>query len=195
MPGTPPSPSKSVPMPTCSMPMTVGYAGYTSVAVEVGADAYVFDAHDVDHVVEVLYGIQNGGLAVGAQESVVQGYLCYTTLLCQGFHLGVCQVAGVVTEGAGTAVAAYDGLAANLKGIIEAGFGGMAQVRHDAQPVHFLYYLLAEGAESAMFGISLGGIADVIVTVVAKGHIHNAAFSKMFQSAQVLAYRIPVLYS
>ena len=36
-------------------------SSYATVAVEVGAYAYVFYAHDVDGMVEMFYGIEDGG--------------------------------------------------------------------------------------------------------------------------------------
>ena len=41
-----------------------GAAEYAAAAIEVGADAYMFDAHDVDHVVEVLHCIADGGRCI-----------------------------------------------------------------------------------------------------------------------------------
>ena len=74
-------------------------AKYAAAAVKVGADAYMFDAHDVDHVVEMLDGMVDGGCGGrGDEESLVECDLCDSACLGKGAHLVVCQVARMVAQ-------------------------------------------------------------------------------------------------
>ena len=101
----------------------------------------------------------------------------------------------MVTQGTGTAMAANDGFFAYFKSIVETGFGSMAHIHHNTQAVHFLNYLLTKWAQTAVFCISLSRIADVVIAIMAKRHIYNTAFGKMFQQTKVFSYGIAVFYS
>ena len=81
----------------------------------------MLNAHHVDHVVEVLDGIEDGGLGharcVGAkgtqlvggviidgvldEESMIERYLCHASRIGEGTQLSVGQVARMVAQGAG----------------------------------------------------------------------------------------------
>ncbi len=68
-------------------------SGNTAAAVEVGADAHVLDAHDINHVVEVVDSIDDGCLgAVVAKEITVDVHLCNTARFRQRAHLVVGEV-------------------------------------------------------------------------------------------------------
>ena len=155
----------------------------------------MLDAHDVDHVVQVFYGIQNGSLTISTQESVVHGNLCYATFLSQCLHLLIRKVTGVIAKRTGATMAAYNRFLANLQSIIETGFSSMTHIHHNAQAVHLLNYLFSKRTQTAMLGIAFGRVTDVVVAVVAECHINNAAFGKVFQLTQVLSDGIAVLYS
>ena len=85
-------------------------------------------------------------------------------------------------EGAGAAVAAHDGHTADVEGVVEAALGGMAEIDEDAETVHLGDDLTAEGTDAAMGGGALGRVADIVVAVVAEGHIDDAAVGEMAQS-------------
>ena len=74
-------------------------ARHAAVAVEVGANADMFYASDVNGMVEVVDGIEDGCLSVGAQETVVEGDLCDAVMGCQRPQLVVGEVAWMVAEG------------------------------------------------------------------------------------------------
>jgi len=71
-----------------------------SIAIEVGADAYVLNAHHIHHVVEVLDGIKNRGwFGVGTKETMIHGDLCHTSRTSKCPHLVVGEIARMVAKG------------------------------------------------------------------------------------------------
>lgn len=66
------------------------------VAVKVRADAHVVDAHEVDDVVDMSHGVQDGWVRLFAQEPVVQAYLHHTPFGGNGSYLVIRQIAGMV---------------------------------------------------------------------------------------------------
>ena len=56
-------------------------------------------AHDINHVHDMSYGILYGSITTFLKETAVQAYLSYATCGCQGTHLLIGQVAGMVTQG------------------------------------------------------------------------------------------------
>ena len=76
----------------------VGQSGYASVAIEVGSEPDMFYSHYLGGVDEVIHGVDDGGLSAVAQESGVQGYLCYAVFLCECSHLVVGEIAWVFAE-------------------------------------------------------------------------------------------------
>ena len=77
----------------------VGESWYSSVAVEVGAESYVFYSHDVYCVLEVLQCVQDCCLAILTQEARIEGDMCYSPFACECSHLVVGEVALMVAEG------------------------------------------------------------------------------------------------
>ena len=71
-----------------------------SISIEVGANAYVLNAHDVDHVVEVLDGIEDGSwFWVRTEEAMIHGDLCHTSRTGKCPHLVVGEIARMVAKG------------------------------------------------------------------------------------------------
>jgi hypothetical protein len=71
-----------------------------SIAIEVGADAYVLNAHHIHHVVEVLDGIEDRGwFGVGTEETMIHGDLCHTSRTGKCPHLFVGEIARMVAKG------------------------------------------------------------------------------------------------
>ena len=164
----------------------VGESGDATVAVEVSAEAHMVDAHHLDGMLEVGKDVEDGGLTVAAQEAIVDGGLRHTAFGCEGPHLIVGEVAGMVAERPAAAVAAHDGHTADVEGIVEALFSGMAHVDEDAQAVHLVDDLLAEGTDTAMGGVATGGgVADVVVAIVAEGHVDDATVVEVLQVLQL----------
>ena len=71
----------------------------------------------------------------------------------------------------------------------------MTEVNHDTKSVHFVDYLLAESAHSAVSTRASGTVADGIVTVVAQCDISNTALCKVFYVCNVILNGQSVLYS
>lgn len=71
-----------------------------TISIEVGADAYVLNAHHIHHVVEVLDGIENRGwFGVGTEEAMIHGDLCHTSRTGKCPHLFVGEIARMVAKG------------------------------------------------------------------------------------------------
>ena len=69
----------------------------------------------------------------------------------------------------------------------------MAEVYHHANAVHLFNHLLSERTHTSVFVVALGGIAYVIVAVVAQGHIHDTTLTETRHVGEVLADGITVL--
>ena len=99
----------------------MGYASDSSVAIEVGSYAHMLYAHNADGVIEVLYGIEDTGLAGGGVEKAfVESNLHDSATVCKCLHLLVVEVAWVRTQSLAAGVAAYDGGGGDVEGIVEA---------------------------------------------------------------------------
>ena len=71
-----------------------------TISIEVGADAYVLNAHHIHHVVEVLDGIENRGwFGVGTEETMIHGDLCHTSRTGKCPHLFVGEIARMIAKG------------------------------------------------------------------------------------------------
>ena len=71
-----------------------------TISIEVGADAYVLNAHHIHHVVEVLDGIEDRGwFGVGTEEAMIHGDLCHTSRTGKCPHLFVSEIARMVAKG------------------------------------------------------------------------------------------------
>ena len=160
----------------------VGKTADTTVTVEVGTETYMVDAHHLDGMLEMVEDVEDGGLTMATEEAVVDGGLGHTALSGEGAHLVVCQIARMVAEGARTAVAAHDGHTTDVECIVEAALGGMAKIDKNAQTVHLGDDLTPEGADTSMRGIALGRVADIVVAVVAEGHVDDATLSEVSQT-------------
>ena len=71
-----------------------------TISIEVGADAYVLNAHHIHHVVEVLNGIEDRGwFGVGTEEAMIHGDLCHASRTGKCPHLFVGEIARMVAKG------------------------------------------------------------------------------------------------
>jgi hypothetical protein len=77
------------------------------------------DAHYLNSMVEMGHGIGDGGLTVGAQETIIECDLHHSACGCQAAHLLIREIAGMVAEGTATAMTAHNRTAADADGIIE----------------------------------------------------------------------------
>ena len=123
---------------------SVAESADAAVAIEVGAESYVLNAHDGDGVPEVVDGIDDGGLCVLLEEAVVEGDLHDAVLLGELSHLVIGKVARMVTECAARGVAADDGVLADVECVVERLLVGVAEVDDDAVLVHLGDDLLSE---------------------------------------------------
>ena len=71
----------------------------------------------------------------------------------------------------------------------------MAHIYHHAQGIHLPDHLLSEGAQSSVFCLATGRITDIIVSIMAEGHIHHSHLSEMGQERQIPTDGITVLYA
>ena len=102
-----------------------GQSWYAAIAIEICANANMLDTCDVNHVAKVCYGIEYGGLSVSAEETIVEGYLCYAATGCQSPQLVVGKVARMVAKGSTGRMGAYNGRRTDVDGIVEAAFAGV----------------------------------------------------------------------
>ena len=93
---------------------------HTAVAVKVRTESYVFLTHYLCCMTEMFDGINDGGFAFLAQETMIDRCLRYTIMLCQSPHLVVGEVARMVTQGASRAMATNDGNFTQFQSIVEA---------------------------------------------------------------------------
>ena len=164
---------------------SIGQSGYASVAIEVGSEPDMFCSHYLCGMDEVVHGVDDGGLSAVAQESGVQGYLCYAVFFCECSHLVVGEIAWVFAECSCRTVAANDRGFAEFECVVETCFCGMAHVYQYAQAVHLCYDFASEGAEASVFCVAFGGIADVVVAVVAECYVDDAALFEVLEQADV----------
>ena len=64
----------------------------------------------------------------------------------------------------------------------------MAEVDKDAKTIELGNDLLAKLAYAAMGGTALGTVADIVVAIMAEGHIYYASFSKMAELVKTTLY-------
>ena len=154
---------------------------HTAVAIEVRSDADVLDTHDVNGMVDMGNGIEDGGLPVGAEEAVVESDLRHTACLGQCPQLVVGEVARMVAKYTAAGVGADDGLSAQFQGVVETALTGMRKVHHDAEAVHLADDLCPEvrNAQRRLAFARSCRAADVVVAIVAECHIDDALFGKM----------------
>lgn len=157
----------------------IGHASYGSVTIKVSADSHMLDSHDVDGMLKMGYGIEYGGLASLGEEPFVKRYVGNTTLLGQRSHLFVSEISRNITESLTVGVAANDGLTADFECVVEAFLRTMTQINHDAVLIHLLNHLDTKLADTIMEAAATCRVANVIVTVVAKGDIDYSTLGKM----------------
>ena len=124
--------------------------GDATVAIEIGTKTYMVDAHDIDSMLKMGNDIKDGGLPVSTEETGVDGGLGHTALGGKRAHLIVGEVARMVTEGTATRMAADDGHAADVEGIVETLLSSMTHIDKDAKTVHLTDDLFAKGADTTM---------------------------------------------
>lgn len=100
-------------------------------------------------------------------------------LLGQRSHLFVSEISRNITESLTVGVAANDGLTADFECVVEAFLRTMTQINHDAVLIHLLNHLDTKLADTIMEAAATCRVADVIVTVVAKGDIDYSTLGKM----------------
>lgn len=68
----------------------------------------------------------------------------------------------------------------------------MRNIYHHSHTVHFFYHLFTECAYAQSFLIITGRAADIIISVVAKCHVHHATMAETFYIRDILANGISV---
>ena len=165
---------------------------HTTVSIKIRAYAHMLGTHHAHHVMQMLERIQYGGFAFLAEKTVIESDLCHSSLGGQCLHLVVCEVARMVAQRPTAAVAAHDGGGTQLKCIIEGRLCCMAHIHHHAQCVHPANHLAPEGTQPAMLCIAACRVADIIVPVVAKRHIHDSEAAEIVEKSQVVTDGISV---
>ena len=115
----------------------------------------MIDAHHLDRVYQMGHDIADGGLTILAQETVIDRGLCHSAFGSKGSHLVVSEITRMVAKGSGRRMAAHDGLAADIEGIIETLLACMAHVNQNAQTVHLVNHLFAESTHTPMGLVTL----------------------------------------
>ena len=69
----------------------------------------------------------------------------------------------------------------------------MTHIHENAQAVHFLHHFATERTKPTVFCIAASRVANIIVTIVAKRHIDNAALLEMLEQAEIASDGVPVL--
>lgn len=98
----------------------------------------------------------------------------------------------MVAKGTGRRMRGYDRFAADCQCIIETFLSGMRNIYHHSHTVHFFYHLFTECAYAQSFLIITGRAADIIISVVAKCHVHHATMAETFYIRDILANGISV---
>ena len=171
----------------------IGQSYDATVTIEVCAQSHMVDTHHVDGMLQMAHSILYRGLPILHEESFIQGDLHHTTLCCQGTHLVVSKVAGMVAQGTATAMAAYDGCLAQFQGVVKTLLVGMTEVDHDTQTVHFPDDLLAKVTHTAPCLTTSCGVADIVVAIVTERHIDDAPLGKVPQVLYLSIQRMTVL--
>lgn len=171
------------------------HARHSAIAVEVGAYAHMVDAHDVDGMLKMADGIEDGRLATGFKESMIEGGVSHTASLGERSQLVVGKVARMIAERSAVGVGTDDRSLANLQGIIETLFGSMAEVDHHAEAIHLVNNLFAKLRHTIMGVVASGRIADVIVAIMAKGDIGYATLDEMLKVGDIILNSQTILYA
>ena len=87
---------------------------------------------------------------------MIDGGLSHTALRCQGAHLIVGEVTGMIAERTTATMAAHDGLTADVEGIVEALLAAMTEIDEDTQTVHLTDHLFTEGTHTVV-GVAATG--------------------------------------
>ena len=164
----------------------VGQADDTTIAVEIGAQSDVVDAHHLDGMLEMTHGVEDGCLARLAEESGIEGDMGHTATAGECTQLVVGEIAGMVAQGAAVAMTAHDGGGTDVEGIVEALLAGMAQVDHDAVEVHLLDDALAELAHAIVGVAPAGRVADVVIAIMTERDVDDAPLSEVLHIRQVV---------
>ena len=69
----------------------------------------------------------------------------------------------------------------------------MTEVHHHAHTVHLLDDFLAQLADTSMFAVTFGRVADVVVAIVAERHIDHASLAEFLHIGDVLSDGIAIL--
>ena len=69
----------------------------------------------------------------------------------------------------------------------------MTEVHHHTHAVHFLNDLGTEFTHTIVLMVASGRVADVVITIVTKCHVHHSTFAELLHVRQVFANGIAVL--
>lgn len=173
----------------------VGKTSDAAVSIKVGSQTYVVDTHHIDGMLKMGDGIHDVGLTLFTQESVIERGMSHTALCCEGTHLVIGQIAGHIAERTAAAMAADNRRLADIKCIVETLLATMTQIYHDAQTVHLMNHLLAKTAHTIMGIAATGTIADIIITIMAKRDINDAALGEMLHVTDIVLQGETILYA
>ena len=137
------------------------------------------DAHNLDGVFQMSHSIEDSSLALLLEEAMEKGDMGDAVLCGKGTHLVVGEVSGNVAQCLGIAVAAHYRHTADVQCVVETLLTAVAQVDHYATAVHLLDDLLTELAHSVVCVTATGGVADVVVAVVAESDVDDTTLSEM----------------
>src|SRR5574344_168995 len=171
------------------------HSAHSTVAIKVSTYTHVVDTHNVHCMVEMFQHIPHRCLAFRTKESMIDGYLAYTTLVGKRLHLTVGEIAGMVAQGAATAMAAHYRSGTDVHGIPKTLLGGMAQIHHHPEAIHLAYHLSAKLTHSIVGVTASCTVADVVVAIMAEGDIHHSPIGKVLHVGDVALKGKSVLYA
>ena len=81
----------------------------------------------------------------------------------------------------------------DVDGIVETLLTTMTEIHHHTHAVHLLDDLGTEFTHTIVLVLATGRVADVVVTIVAKRHIHHSTLAELLHVREVFANGIAVL--
>lgn len=135
----------------------------------------------------MINGVDNRSFSFFAEKAVIECGMGDTTRLSQSTELVIGQITRMITKGAAIAMTAHDGCAGNLQGIIETLLISMGEVHHQAIAVHFLYNFFTKLTDAIVSVAAAGRIANIIIAIMTKRDINNAALGEIFYVLNIMS--------
>ncbi len=138
-------------------------------------------------MVDVCNNIPDPSPPVFGQKAFIKADAYVTLMLAKSEYLIVTKVAGMLAQGLGGGVRSDNRSRTILKHVVKGLFGSMRDIRQDTHSRHGFDQLFPKRTQSVVLGIIFvgGGIAYVVVSVVAKGDVTHARLVKFLEQVQI----------